>query len=176
MQVSAAADALDSRWRALFWHGVGRGLYFTPANFLPASGAHGRMLKNAAAESNVPSDRHNVLAGLIWAVTLVNLRHPAAVQSVATICRRQSWHEEFTNGLISALMAWRHMAPADTRETAPYTSTKPEWREWIEVPARDAFENIFPGLNRLDNIPSLYTYRTREQLVRLSTLMDEMIV
>ncbi len=79
--VSAAADALDSRWRALFWHGVGRGLYFTPANFLPASGAHQRMLKNAAAESNIPADRRNVLAGLIWAVTLVNLRYPSAIQS-----------------------------------------------------------------------------------------------
>lgn len=175
-RVSAAADALDSRWRALFWHGVGRGLYFTPANFLPASGAHERMLKNAAAESNVASDRHNVLAGLIWAVMLVNLRHPAAIQSVAAICQRQGWHEEFTNGLISALMAWRHMAPEDRCETAPYISAKPQWKEWIEVPVRDAFENIFPGLNRLNNIPSLYTYRTREQLLRLSAMMDETIV
>ncbi len=95
---------------------------------------------------------------------------------MATVCRQQKWHDEFTNGLISALMAWRHMAPEDTREIAPYTSTGLQWNEWIEVPVRDAFENIFPGPNRLDNIPSLYTYRTREQLLRLSTVMEETIV
>jgi hypothetical protein len=173
--VSEAMDLLDPALRALFWHGVGRGLYFVPTNFLPLTGARERMLKSAAQESSDMNDRRNVLAGLIWAVTLVNLRQPAVIRSLIPACSDMQIRSEFNNGLISALLAWRHMAPEDERHIAVYTrppSTNGRegfvWTDWIETPARDALQNIFPGLQQRNRIPALYTYRTSEELHKLS--------
>ena len=176
--VSDAMEAIRPALRRLFWHGVGRGLYFVPTNFLPVSGAHERMLRSAAEETTDAEDRRNVLSGLIWAVTLVNLRHPAALRSLTTTCAELKIQDEFTNGMISALLAWRHMAPEDARYIGTYTGPQPSngdgvrWNDWIQTPSRDAMENISAGLERRNNIPALYTYRTREELGRLSAAKE----
>jgi hypothetical protein len=173
--VSAELEIVSPALRPLFWHGVGRSLYFQPMNFLPIAGAHRRMLNSAAQETSVPEDRRNVLAGLNWAVTLVNLPQPAVIRSLASVCSELKMREEFINGLISALLAWRHMAPDDLRYINDYTRPLAThdrqavlWNQWIETPAREALTNFFPGLERRNNIPSLYTFRTSEELSRLS--------
>ncbi|MEO7650478.1 MAG: hypothetical protein ABIZ80_08405 [Bryobacteraceae bacterium] len=177
---SSAMEALSPALRALFWHGVGRSLYFVPTNFLPISGAHERMVKNALAEATRLDDRRQVLAGLTWAVTLVNLPRPAVIRSFLSVCSGLRLQPECTNGLISALLSWRHMAPEDRRYSATYTRPLPPrdrdavlWRAWVETPAREALENIFPGLERQNRIPALYTYRTREELLELSEAASE---
>jgi hypothetical protein len=172
-EVSKAAGTISPQLRALFWHGVGRGLYFVPGNFLPLPGARKRMMKSVAMEASGLEDRRNVYAGLIWAVTLVNLPDPSIVQALAAICAELKIHDEFTNGLLSALMAWRHMAPEDVRYTRLYTGPQPGhgtalWQEWIAAPVRDALGNIFPGLREQNHIPALYSYRTHEELCQLS--------
>jgi hypothetical protein len=178
--VSAAMEELSPDLRALFWHGVGRSLYFVPTNFLPIPGAHERMVKSAVAEASCIDDRRQVLAGLIWAVTLVNLPQPAVIRSLLPICSDLRIRAEFSNGLISALLAWRHMVPGERRYSTNYTRPLPAhgreavlWRSWIETPAREALENILPGLERRNNIPALYTYRTPEELRELSDVTSE---
>src|SRR5579871_755562 len=168
---STEMGAISPALRALFWHGVGRSLYFQPTNFIPLAGSHRRMLYSAGQESALPEDRRNVLAGLIWAVTLVNLSQPVVVRSAASACAELKMRDEFVNGLISALMAWRSMAPEDAHYGAPYLRPLPSqdrhaalWRDWIETPARDALQNIYPGLERRNLIPSLYTFRTIDEL------------
>ena len=178
--VSAAMEESSPALRALFWHGVGRSLYFVPTNFLPIPGAQERMVKGAAAEAGRIDDRRQVLAGLIWAVTLVNLPQPAVIRSLASICSRLRTQPEFTNGLISALLSWRHMSPGDRRHIGPYLRPLPNhhpdaalWKIWIETPAREALENIWPGLESRNHIPALYTYRTPEELRDLSDVTCE---
>src|SRR5262249_55156595 len=180
VSVSEAMEALSSSLRGLFWHGVGRSLYFVPTNFLPIPGAHERMAKGAAAEARSMDDRRQVLAGLIWAVTLVNLRQPAVIRSFLSICSSLRIRAEFTNGVISALLSWRHMAPGDRRYMTSYVRPQPIhdreailWKSWIETPAREALENIWPGLERRNNIPALHTYRTLEELRELSDVTSE---
>ncbi len=180
---SAAMEELSPALRRLFWHGVGRSLYFVPTNFMPIPGAHERMAKGAAAEASSTDDRRQVLAGLIWAVTLVNLPQPAVIRSLLSICSALSIQAEFTNGLISAVMAWRHMAPGDRRHIANYTRALPAqnreavlWKSWIETPAREALENILPGLVRQNNVPALYTYRTPDELRELSDVTSEALI
>jgi hypothetical protein len=173
--VSAQMGIISPPLRSLFWHGVGRSLYFQPMNFLPVAGAHRRMLNSAAQETSRPADRRNVLAGLIWAVTLVNLPQPPVVRSLASVCSELKMRDEFINGLISALLAWRHMAPDDLRYANNYTRPLAGhdvqavlWNQWIDTPAREALANVFPGLERRNNIPSLYSFRTSEELGCLS--------
>lgn len=178
--VSTAMEQVSPALRALFWHGVGRSLYFVPTNFMPIPGAQERMMRGAAAEASRLDDRRQVLAGLIWAVALVNLPQPAVIRSLASICARLRIQAEFTNGLISALLVWRHMAPCDLRHIGSYTRPLPVhhkeailWKVWIETPARDAIENLLPGLERSNRIPALYTYRTPDELHELSAVMME---
>jgi len=181
--VSEAMEEMSPALRALFWHGVGRSLYFVPTNFLPIPGAQERMVKGGAAEAGRLDDRRQVLAGLCWAVALVNLPQTAVVRSLAMLCSRLKMQAEFTNGLISALLVWRHMAPGDRRHIGAYTRSLPNhhrdavlWKAWIETPARDALENLYPGLERRNNIPALYTYRTPEELLDLSDVPSEMTI
>ncbi len=178
--VSTAMEELSPHLRELFWHGVGRSLYFVPTNFMPIPGARERMLKSAAAEAGRTEDRRQILAGLIWAVTLVNLPRPAVIRSLLSIGSDLRIRAEFTNGLISALVAWRHMTPGETRHITNYTRSLPThdresvlWKSWIETPARDALENILPGLECRNLIPALYTYRTQDELRELSDVTSE---
>ena len=159
-KVSEEMAALSPALGRLFWHGVGRSLYFVPTNFMPVSGAHNRMFGGALLEASDPEDRRNIVAGLVWAVTLVNLRAPAIIRQVLPICMNLDRRDEFNNGLISALLAWRHMAPADVRYLSDY-------KNWSETPAREALDNLYPGLERNNRIPALYTYRTFDELEAL---------
>ncbi|HVW08066.1 MAG TPA: hypothetical protein VHC90_05765 [Bryobacteraceae bacterium] len=171
--VSNSMRRIDGRLRLLFWHGVGRGLYFVPANFVPYAGARKRMIANAAEETHVADERRNVLAGLLWAVTLVNLCNPEIVKSAARACSELQFHDEFTNGMISAVLAWHHMVPRDVDRIETYTTAEKKregdglfWRYWIATPAREALEEVYPGLERQNRIASLYSYRTVEELRR----------
>jgi hypothetical protein len=172
---SAAMEAVSPGCRRLFWHGVGRGLYFLPTNLLPIPGAHERMMRRAAAEGSRIDDSRQALAGLTWAVTLVNLPRPDVIRSLAPIGSELRIQSEFTNGVISALLSWRHMAPGDARYLRTYTLPSPAqdgnralWETWIETPVREALENVYPGLESRNRIPALYTYRTPEELRELS--------
>src|SRR6185503_20658245 len=105
---------------------------------------------------------------------------PAVVRSLLPICSGLRIQAEFTNGLTSALLGWRHMTPSDIRYITNYTRPLPPgdrdavlWKAWIETPAREALENIFPGLERRNNIPALYTFRTPEELHDLSDVATE---
>jgi hypothetical protein len=170
--VSNELGACRAELRGLFWHGVGRSLYFVPSNFLPIPGAHLRMLRSARDEAQAETDRQNVLAGLVWAVTLVNLPHPALLRSLLVSCSDLKMQDVTTNGAISALMAWRHMQPGQPRYLEPYQDSPREkgelWNNWVQMPARHALANIYPGLERSTRIPALYTFRTLTELDELS--------
>ncbi len=126
------------------------------------------MMKSVAVEASDFQDRQNVYAGLVW-VVLVNLPDPSIVQSLAGICAELKIQDEFTNGLLSALLAWRHMAPEDARYVRVYTGHGTAlWKEWVAAPVRDALDNILPGLLEQNRIPALYSYRTHDELCRLS--------
>ncbi len=78
-QVAAHLAQVDRRRHALFWHGVGRALYFLPSNLMLSIGAEWSGLRRALAEPADDEGRNNALAGLGWAQALVNLRHPRIV-------------------------------------------------------------------------------------------------
>jgi hypothetical protein len=116
----------------------------------------------------------------MWAVALVNLPKPDVIRSLIPVSTELRMQHEFTNGLISALLSWRHMAPDDVRYLRPYTQRLPAhdrkrllWETWIGAPVRQALEEIYPGLERSNRIPALYTFRTSEELRGLSGATSE---
>src|SRR5262249_11421336 len=91
-----------------FWHGVGRAIYFAPTNFWPDGRSPDRGVEMALRVSPHEVARLNSLAGLTWALTLVNIRQPEIMQS---LLKRQGrlLNEDgaFSNGLSSAIIIWQ---------------------------------------------------------------------
>ncbi len=151
--VSTAMGEIEPSAQRLFWHGVGRSLYFIPTNFITYGGSHERALQAAIREAPTAEDRWNAVAGLVWAVTLVNIEHPAVVENLLRRSGPFRMPEAFTNGVVSALMVWKHMVPDGDDVLAPYLqSVSPggihagTWNDRIAVPAAAAFTGTFPLL------------------------------
>jgi hypothetical protein len=90
-----------------FWHGYGRAIYFSPANFLPCTSLIWPGIRRAGREPPHASGRANALAGLAWALTLVNIRNP---EVIATFLARHGPElpdpDAFAGGIRSAVAVW----------------------------------------------------------------------
>ncbi len=164
-RAGAAIGAIDPAARRLYWHGVGRSLYFVPMNFMTFGASHERALRTAIDEAPTIEDRRNTVAGLAWAVTLVNLCHPAVLKNFLRACAGIRMPDAVKNGIVSALIVWKHMVPEDT-EFLPAclqssgTSRDAElWDEFVAGPAREAFTAAWPLLAEQDRVASVFQYQ-----------------
>jgi hypothetical protein len=100
--------AIGAPWHELFWHGVGRGLYFLPANLPPRRSAPWAGLAMCLAEPDGDTGRRNAAAGFAWAVTLVNLRCPTVVEAFLAHHGGAGEPEDpVAQGVVSALQLWQ---------------------------------------------------------------------
>ena len=119
----AAADG-HGQLVATFWHGVGRALYFLPSNAPPPCSAPWRAIGMARREPPHAVGRDNAMSGLVWALTLVNLRHPEVL--AALLSHHSPAAAEcgpMADGISSAIALWHHLAPAD-----PWLAAFLRWR------------------------------------------------
>ena len=93
-----------------FWHGVGRGMYFLPSTLAPISAMRRYVLVESRRMAPEGVGRKNVFAGIAWAVTLTNLRHP---EVIASWLEEQEEEAAFRNGVASALAFWLLCVPED---------------------------------------------------------------
>jgi len=97
-----------------FWHGVGRGLYFLPDNALPCGSSAWRAVEMTQTEAPHACARLNALGGLAWAITLVNIRHPAILETwLMHYGDVLSANEAFATGVSAALLIWYDIARDD---------------------------------------------------------------
>jgi len=109
-QLASAPEALT----AYFWHGAGRGLYFSGFSFLPCAAPRRRAIEISRRAPRSEVGRRNALAGFAWAMTLVNIRNPDVLEN----CLRDHAEEiqrtgAFSAGVASAMVVWQHAAPDD---------------------------------------------------------------
>jgi hypothetical protein len=163
--VSDAIGEIEAGAQRLFWHGVGRSLYFVPMNFITFGGSHERALRAAIAEAPTLQDRRNAVAGLVWAVTLVNIRHPAVLRNFLRACDAIRMPGAVKNGIASALMIWKHIVPEDREYLPPYSRAAPGraqdaelWNDFVVTPSAHAFAEVFPRLLREGRIASVFQY------------------
>lgn len=122
-----------------FWHGVGRALYFSPIHLFPLCQQpwHGFELCRRIAPHAI--GRQNAAAGFMWALTLVNIRHP---EIVADFLKREAANalepKALVNGLCSALLVWRDIQP-DERQVNEFVRYQPRlpftsklWKTHVE--------------------------------------------
>lgn len=97
-----------------FWHGIGRGIYFVPTNFPVAASAPWRSVAMARSEAPHEWAALNSLSGLVWAFTLINLRHPEIQETFLEYHGEELLTSDaYWNGLGSSLLAWRTINPED---------------------------------------------------------------
>ncbi|HWF07693.1 MAG TPA: hypothetical protein VG297_04465 [Bryobacteraceae bacterium] len=164
-RVGNAVSEIDAGAQRLYWHGAGRSLYFVPMNFVTFGGAHERALRTAIEEAPTVDDRRNAVAGLVWAITLVNVSNPAVLKSLLKTAEAIRMPNAVRNGIVSALIVWKHMVPEDAEflprysELAPGTSADAaRWNDFVATPAREAFAEVFPALHRQDRVASVFQF------------------
>lgn len=113
-QLDRELSNLHPNLSAYFWHGVGRGLYFSPLAFIPIPDICSIMAQRSQQLPSSTIGRANALAGLSWAITLVNIRHPWILEGRAL--EMAQWIQpdgSFLNGLESSLVVWQNIVPDD---------------------------------------------------------------
>jgi hypothetical protein len=136
---------LDPTLPAYFWHGVGRGLYFAPTNLVPCRCPFWPGLERARSEPPYQLGRLNAVAGLSWALALVNVRHPEVIAAfVDHLGDGAAWGAAFADGLCAALMVWDRWAPGSPQVAALLSHragpaggrSQRRWERLVVAPAR----------------------------------------
>ncbi len=165
-QVDRAVEELEPQWRGYFWHGVGRALYFLPLNFLPCS--TWEAVEMATRESVDDISRHNLYAGVGWAMAMVNLRSPNVLTDLVIKPHGDKllgniW---FQNGIASALVMRQDTTPGtpliqaflDTTENSNDSKLQSQWETIVSAPARKALDTTGPELLASDQIGRIFEY------------------
>ncbi len=97
---------LEGPWLELFWHGVGRGVYFLPSDLSPLRSAPWRGWTRCSEEPPGPRGLRNARAGFAWALTLVNLETPGVMEAFLAHHGHRGDAKAITNGIASALCFW----------------------------------------------------------------------
>lgn len=96
----------------LFWHGCGRGFYFNPLQMTPFAYVRRKSFERTVEAAPCPAAAENVIAGFVWAKTLVNIERPEILEKFLNSGFRERWIEHdsaIENGVESAKCVWRHL-------------------------------------------------------------------
>jgi hypothetical protein len=158
--------SLDQEAQAHFWHGVGRAIYFSPTYFLPVGRSPWRAVEMAHGEAPHELGRLNAVAGLAWAVTLVNMLQPQVMEAVV---RRHA--EEFVrdgafgNGVGSSLVVRSETTPGQ-EFVAAFCAHQPSdpgvaagWHVLVRRPCADALGRVYPVLKDEGRLGEVFRYR-----------------
>jgi hypothetical protein len=172
--VSAVDRQLQEAWPEVlgfFWHGAGRALNFLPIYFVPGLSSPWR-----AAEREPPHElgRLNMVAGLAWAKTIVNVRQPEIVENILRYqCRPSTDARAFTNGLMSSLIMGWDVTPGDVYVTR-FLEYRPDpsdrrvaelWDSLARRPAENAVLRYHPVLKGRERLEEVFHYQDLAGLV-----------
>jgi hypothetical protein len=158
-----------------FWHGIGRAIYFAPTNSLPDNNSMRRALTMTQQEPPHEMGRRNALAGLCWALTLVNIRQPEILE---LFLKQHGDHlsdsHAFINGVSSSVMIWRDSARGDTyldalcqHEPDSSDATLAErWEQMVRRPCLEALQRVYPVLKKQRRLGEVFHYLDLCALVR----------
>jgi hypothetical protein len=157
-----------------FWHGVGRGLYFLPINALPCSSSTERAIGMAHDEPPHTLGRSNALGGLAWAVTLVNIRHPAVLEVFLQQCDEAMVGDDaFSTGVSTALMIWYDIEGSEPYLRA-FLQHQPDlsdphlvlrWNSQVRGPSQEALQHAYAVLKARQGLGEAFQHQSLSALV-----------
>lgn len=145
-----------------FWHGAGRGTYFSRENFLPLP-CCGIRWDSVGVQAPHETGRSNIIAGLAWAVTLVNMRTPAVMEKLLR-CRGDQIldHLGFANGVSSSIVMRSDTTPNAAfvrtfcQRTDSRTAPPALWSNLVQQPCADAIERYHPALKHRHQLGEVF--------------------
>jgi hypothetical protein len=161
---AALADA-DPDLPAYYWHGVGRAIYLSSEYVLPWQPIDWPTVARIAPDG--PGQR-NVIAGLAWALTLINMRHPRVMEGVL---RRHgaalSEGDAFADGVTSSVAVRYDITPGaeflgefcQHGERIGRPDLAALWDRLVARPCRDVVERVHPNLTRARRLDRVFCYR-----------------
>jgi hypothetical protein len=172
--VDGQLSAIDPDIVGYFWHGVGRGVYFLPLNALPCSSSTWRAVEMVQEEAPHTLGQLNALGGLTWALTLVNIRHPAILE---TFLKRYgdvlAADDAFSTGVSSSLMIWYDIARGDPYLRA-FLQHQPDpshprlvqlWNSQVREPSQDALQRYYGVLKARHGFGEAFRHQALSALV-----------
>jgi hypothetical protein len=165
---------VDEEAQAYFWHGVGRAIYFSPTYFLPVGRSPWRAVEMIFGEAPHELGQLNALAGLTWAVTLVNMPQPQIMEAIIKAHGQEfSQSGAFANGISSSIIM-RH----DTTPDAPFVTTFCEyqpadsdpalaqlWNSLVRGPCQDALQRYYGVLKHTHRLGEVFREQSLPDLV-----------
>jgi len=154
-----------------FWHGAGRALYFSREYFLPVLT---RVWSGVDEEAKACPDRQSAMAGLAWAVTLVNMRQPAIMQHVLpSYTQDASLEQGFANGVASSIIMRQDTTPDEPLISAFYQhppdpgnrQSAEMWSRFISSPAQLGLQKYYPVLKQHKALDQVFRYQDLQTLV-----------
>jgi len=152
-----------------YWHGVGRALYFSRRYFLPVLST---VWTGIDSEVETAPERESAMAGLTWAVALVNMRQPEIMEGVLrTYIQDSPLQNGFANGVASSLIMRQ-----DTTPDAPFISSfcnyrnasRPRsdlWEQLVAGPCNAALDRYYPALKQHHALGEVFRYQELGTLV-----------
>jgi len=164
--IDAQLETADPELVSYFWHGAGRAIYFSPTTMLPAFNAPWRAMKEIS-EAPHETAYLNMLSGLSWAITVVNMKNPEVMEAflrhhTATLAASTA----FSNGVTSAMLMRFDTTP-DDQNIHPFvrhlpTESEPgvvaAWESLIMRPSTTALTETYPRLKQAGRLEDLFHY------------------
>lgn len=154
-----------------FWHGAGRALYFSREYFLPVLTT---AWSGIDEEAKACPDRQSAMAGLSWAVTLVNMRQPAIMQhALPSYTQDASLTQGFANGVASSIIMRQDTTPDEPLISAFYQrppdpnnrQSAEMWLRFISSPTQLGLEKYYPVLKQHSALDQVFRYQDLQTLV-----------
>lgn len=155
-----------------FWHGIGRAIFFSPANFLP--GSEGYIFDMARREAPDEAARLSAVAGAAWAFALVAQRDPRILAELVI----RPYGEElardggFANGVASSAIMRQDTTP-DAQLLVRFYEYQPSdptlarlWERLVRLPCEEALRRVYPVLKRQDRLGEVFRYQDLGALAR----------
>jgi hypothetical protein len=174
--VNQHLQEVSPQFAGFFWHGVGRALYFSRAYFLPILRTAWGSIDREAGHG---LGRTNVMAGLAWAVTLVNMRQPMIMENVLrSYIEQSSLADAFTNGVASSILMRQDTTPDEPfvwafHEHRPADRTLAAlWSKRIAGPVSEALHKYYPLLKQHHRLEEIFHYQLAAQVQELETIPE----
>jgi len=161
-----------------FWHGVGRAVYFLPINFVPCYGSIWHAVDMVRRESPDEFAWHNALAGLTWAVTMVNIRQPIVMADLLQYHGHQlAENPGFSYGIATSVMM-RYDTTPQAPFITPFYQYRPDsndpslvqlWDSQVRQPTQEALQDKYPILKREQRLGEIFHYRNSDPLLSTCT-------
>ncbi len=159
----AVLDRSDLDLLGYFWHGAGRANYFAARNFLPCKGISWNKL---IEQSSHEIGKHNLVAGLAWAVTLVNMLTPSVMEKLLRVRGSEIVAldaDAFAQGVAASIVMRIDTSPGAEflASFCHYTDSHVSllWQELIGHPCEEASRIYHPALSRQRRLEQAFRFQ-----------------